>query len=167
MAAAKNAECADKNYHRVRFQHRNGTTQGWQRGTGVYAARRATAARRAARSKMYEPSTTRQKTASSASGGLKLGAATLATTCCSETCSTRTCWTTRKGTIANRSVSHAQLAGSARAMSTRTHAPSAGSADTSSSRGRAWTITSGEVQRPISCARIAARCAQRSSPDCR
>ena len=49
VAAAKDAECADENYHRVRFQHHNGETQHGQLEAGLYAAQRATAARRAAR----------------------------------------------------------------------------------------------------------------------
>ena len=95
VAAAKNAECADKNYHRMHFQHRNGKAQAEQSETGLYAAQRATAARRAASSKMYKPSPRKQKTASTASDTLRLGTATQTTRCSNETCSTRTCCTTR------------------------------------------------------------------------
>ena len=95
--------------------------------------------------KTQQASKPMRKSASSASGGLKLGAATLATKCCSETCSTRKCWTTRNGAIANRSVSHAQLAGSARAMSPRTTAQSAANKAILSSQHRCWRTTRAEV----------------------
>ena len=93
--------------------------------TGRCAAQRATAARRAAKSKNFVISLKKQKTAGTASDTLKLGTATLATKCSNETCSTRTCWTTKDGAIARWSVWRAQLAGSARAMSQHTNARSA------------------------------------------